>query len=123
MERLFFFRSSHRRCYVRKGVLRNYTKFTRKHLCQNLFFNKVVSLDPATLLKMRLWNRWLSVNVVNFLRNTFSYRTPVSNCFCFFRTTIDLISYSNVKLGFVSKTQPILKKRQIIFLKISLRFL
>ena len=23
-----------------KGVLRNFTKFTGKHLCQNLFFNK-----------------------------------------------------------------------------------
>ena len=35
------FRSSHRRCPVRKGVLRNFAKFTRKHLCQSLFFNKV----------------------------------------------------------------------------------
>ena len=25
-----------------KGVLRNFAKFTRKHLCQSLFFNKVV---------------------------------------------------------------------------------
>ena len=37
----FLFRSSHRRCSVRKGVLRNFTKFTGKHLCQSLFFNKV----------------------------------------------------------------------------------
>ena len=29
------------RCSVRKGVLRNFTKFTGKHLCQSLFFNKV----------------------------------------------------------------------------------
>ena len=29
------------RCSVRKGVLRNITKFTGKHLCQSLFFNKV----------------------------------------------------------------------------------
>ena len=34
-------RSSHQRCSVRKGVLRNFTKFTGKHLC----------LRPATLLK------------------------------------------------------------------------
>ena len=26
---------------VKKGVLRNFTKFTGKHLCQSLFFNKV----------------------------------------------------------------------------------
>ena len=34
-------RSSHRRCSVRKGVLRNCAKFTGKHLLQSLFFNKV----------------------------------------------------------------------------------
>ena len=34
-------RSSHQRCSVRKSVLRNFTKFTGKHLCQSLFFNKV----------------------------------------------------------------------------------
>ena len=33
-------RSSPRRCSVRKGVLRNFAKFTGKHLCQRLFFNK-----------------------------------------------------------------------------------
>ena len=33
-------RSSHRRCSVRKVVLRNFAKFTGKHLCQSLF-NKV----------------------------------------------------------------------------------
>ena len=25
---------------IKKGVLRNFTKFTGKHLCQSLFFNK-----------------------------------------------------------------------------------
>ena len=29
------------RCSIRKGVLANFVKFTRKHLRQNLFFNKV----------------------------------------------------------------------------------
>ena len=31
-----FSRSSHRRCSVKKDVLRNFTKFTRKCLCQSL---------------------------------------------------------------------------------------
>ena len=31
-------RSNHQRCSVRKGVLRNFTKFAGKHLCQSLFF-------------------------------------------------------------------------------------
>ena len=38
-------------CSVKKGVLKNFTKFTGKHLCQSLFFNKVAGLRPATLLK------------------------------------------------------------------------
>ena len=33
-----------RRCSVKKGVRRNFTKFTGKHLCQRLFFNKVAGL-------------------------------------------------------------------------------
>ena len=36
-----FIRSSHQRCSIKKGVLRNFIKFTGKHLCQGLFFNKV----------------------------------------------------------------------------------
>ena len=31
-------RSSHWRCYVRKGVLRNFAKFTGKHLRQSLVY-------------------------------------------------------------------------------------
>ena len=34
-------RNSHQRCSVRKGVLKNFVKFTGKHLCFSLFFNKV----------------------------------------------------------------------------------
>ena len=42
-------RSSHQRCYIKEGVLRNYIKFAGKHLCQSLFLNKVAGLRPATL--------------------------------------------------------------------------
>ena len=31
----------------KKGVLRNFTKFTGKHLCQSLFFDKVAILRPV----------------------------------------------------------------------------
>ena len=41
-------RSSHQRCTVRKGVLRNFAKFTGKHLYQVLFFNKVAGSDPCS---------------------------------------------------------------------------
>ena len=39
-------RSSHQRCSVEKGVLKNFTKFKAKHLRQSLFFNKVAGLRP-----------------------------------------------------------------------------
>ena len=39
-------RSSHQRCSIIKGVLRNVAKFTGKHLCQSLFLNKVAGLKP-----------------------------------------------------------------------------
>ena len=34
-------KSSHQRCSVKKGVLRNFAKSTGKHLYQSLFFNKI----------------------------------------------------------------------------------
>ena len=40
-------RSSHRKCSVKKNVLRKFAKFTGKHLSQSLFFNKVTGLRPA----------------------------------------------------------------------------
>ena len=56
---------------MKKGVLTNFTKFTGKHLCQSLLFNKVTGLRPATLLKKRLWHRCFPVNFVKFLRTPF----------------------------------------------------
>ena len=38
-------------CSMKKDVLRNFAKFTGKHMCQRHIFNKVAVLTPATLLK------------------------------------------------------------------------
>ena len=43
------YRNSRPEVFCRKDVLRNFTKFTEKRLCQSLFFNKVTGLRPATL--------------------------------------------------------------------------
>ena len=64
-------RSSHQRCSIKKSVLGNFTKFTGKHLCQILFFNKVAGLSPAILSKKRLWHRCFPVNFAKFLRASF----------------------------------------------------
>ena len=49
------------------GVLRNFPKFTGKHLCQHLFFNS---------FKKRLWHRCFAVNFAKFLRTPFLQNTP-----------------------------------------------
>ena len=42
---IVIYRSSHRKCSVRKGVLWNFAKVTGKYLCQSLYFNKVRSVN------------------------------------------------------------------------------
>ena len=56
-------RSNHPEVFCKKGVLRNFAKFTGKHLCQSLFFNKVTGLRPTTFSN-------------EIFKNTFFYRTP-----------------------------------------------
>ena len=53
-------RSSHRKCYVRKSVLRNFAKFTGKHLCRSPF---LIKLDLSLQL---YWKRDFATSV--FLR-------------------------------------------------------
>ena len=65
------YRSSRPEMLCKKGVLRNFPKFTGKHLCQSLFLNKVPGLKPSTLLKKRLWHRCFPVNFAKFLRTPF----------------------------------------------------
>ena len=69
------YRSSHQRCSAKKGVLRNFAKFTGKHLCQSTFFNKVAGLRSATLLKKILWHRCFPVNFAKFLKTPFLQNT------------------------------------------------
>ena len=59
-QQILIYRSSHQRCSMKKGVLRNFGKFTGKHLCR------------ASFLIRRLWHRCFSVNFLNiFLRTPF----------------------------------------------------
>ena len=59
--------------FYKKGVLTSFAKFTREHLCQILFFNKVLLV---TLLKRRLWQQVFSCGFSKISKNTFFYRTP-----------------------------------------------
>ena len=53
--------------FCKKVVLRNFAKFTRKHLRQRLFFNKIAG-RLAILLRTSLWHRCFPVNFAKFLR-------------------------------------------------------
>ena len=70
--------SSHQRCYIRKGVLENFAKFTGKHLCQSLFLNKIEGLRPAAFFKMRLWHRGAFLWILRIFKNTIF--TPPDDC-------------------------------------------
>ena len=70
-------RSSHQTYSIKKGVLRNFAKFTWKYLCQGLFLIKmqVLGLKPATLLKKRLLHKGFPANFAKFLRTPFLQNT------------------------------------------------
>ena len=44
-------RSSRPEVFCEKGVLRNFTTWMRKQLCQSLFFNKVAGMRPENFIK------------------------------------------------------------------------
>ena len=54
-------KSSHRRCSIKIDALKSFSKLKGKHLCQSVFFNKVVGL----------WGRCFSVNFVKILGTPF----------------------------------------------------
>ena len=48
---MYLFQKQPPEVFYKKGVHRNFSKLTGKHLCQSLFFNKVAGFKPASLLK------------------------------------------------------------------------
>ena len=54
----------------KKGVLKNFAKFTGKYLCQGLFFNNVNFIKKETLAQL------LSCKFCEISKNAFSYTTP-----------------------------------------------
>ena len=63
-------RSSRPEMFCKKGVLRNFAKFTGKQLCQSLLFNKAAD-RACNFIKKRLWHRCFPVNFAKFLRIPF----------------------------------------------------
>ena len=70
--------------FYKKSVLNNFSKFTGKHLCQSLLFNKIAGLRPATLLKKRLRYRCSPVNFEKSLRKPFFLQKTSGRLLLFF---------------------------------------
>ena len=69
-------RSSRPEVFCKKGVLRNFTKFTGKHLCQSLFFNKVAGL-AYNFIKKETLAQMFSYEFCEISKNTFFHKTPL----------------------------------------------
>ena len=59
----FICRNSHPEIFCKKSVLKNFVKFTGKHVCESLFFN----------IKSRLYNSCFTVNFFKIFRTFFTY--------------------------------------------------
>ena len=80
LEQSFFFKYSisHLDVFCKESVLKNFPKFTGKHLRLSLFFNK-----DADLRQKRLCHMCITVNFANFLKAPFFHKAPpmgVSEC-------------------------------------------
>ena len=65
MSRILESRSNRSEVFCKIGALRNFVKFTGKHICQSLFFDKKGILAQV-----------LCCEFCQFSKNTFAYRTP-----------------------------------------------
>ena len=63
-------KSSHQWCSVKKGVHRNFAKFTGKHLCQSLLFNKVAG-GSCNFIKKETLTQVFSCEFCENSKNTF----------------------------------------------------
>ena len=77
--RFHFYRSSRPEVFCQKDVLRNFVKFTWKHLCQSLFFNKVSGLKPqaCNFIKKETLAQVFFCEFCEISKNTFSCRRPL----------------------------------------------
>ena len=90
-------RSSRLEVFYRKGVLRNFAKFTGKDLCQSLFFNKVAGLRTHFLTEF-IWWLLLESNVreTNIKgRKSGGMAGDESRTFYFFNDTINIKNAPN----------------------------
>ena len=78
-----FWKSSHRRCSIKKGVLRNFVKYIGKHLCQSSFFHKIAGLRPANFIKKETLAQVFFCEFCEIFKNTFFIEDFLLKCSIF----------------------------------------
>ena len=98
-------RSSHQRPLMKKGVLKNFTKFTGKHLCQNTFYLKetLAEVFSCSFCELTKNNQKQSPEVFFEKRCSLKFhkihrKTPVPESACF---KTDVVFIRNVNMIFV----------------------
>ena len=91
------FRSSHWRCSVKKHVLKNFIKFTGKHLCQCLFLKAESLFFPkiCNFIEKETPAQVFFVNFAKFSKHLLFYRT-LTDCFQIFKLAVyflDILSW------------------------------
>ena len=61
------YRSSHPEVFCKKGVPRNFAKFTRKYLYQSIFYERC-RLEACNFIKKQIRHKCFSVDFAKFLR-------------------------------------------------------
>ena len=90
------YRSSHWRCYVKQGVLKNFANFTGKHLYWSLFLRKLQALLLVTI-KKRLQHKCFNVKFAKFLR------TPILKNICEW-LLLSVLHYFVIIASFLNKS-------------------
>ena len=71
-------RSNRLEVFCKKGALRNFAKFTGKHLCQTLFFNTVAGLPKScNLIKKETLVQVFSCESCEISKDTFFHKAPL----------------------------------------------
>ena len=101
---------SHQRCSMKKVVRRNFAKFTGKHQCQSLFFNKAAG-QACNFIKIETLAQVFFCKFCEISKNTFLQNTSrrlnclciFSSCyFCFLCHLLYRVGYLVLVLNFVS---------------------
>ena len=95
------FRSSHRKVFCEKGVLTNFAKFTRKHLCESLFLIKLLA-DTDNFIKKETLAQVFFCEFYKIFKNTFSCRTPPVAASNFYNNSGPFINKEKFSIKYIS---------------------